>query len=139
MTLFECAKDGLPQLAERRLLADLQRWPLFFGTVVYSFESICIVGATHSDSLPCTVRGSRPRSCLHLLVLPSSPPCASLQVMPLMNEMREPRDFRRPLGVMNVGSAFVGVLLVLVGGVGYAAYGEAVKGSLTLNLDQTSM
>ncbi|XP_034255535.1 proton-coupled amino acid transporter 1 isoform X2 [Thrips palmi] len=102
VTLYECAKDGLPPLSERRLVAEWQRWPLFFGTVVYSFESICIV-------------------------------------MPLRNEMKNPRDFSRPLGVMNVGSVFIGVLLVSLGSVGYLKFGDAVKGSLTLNLEQTSV
>ena len=41
--MYECLKDGLPPLAERNLVADWYKWPLFFGTVVYSFESISIV------------------------------------------------------------------------------------------------
>lgn len=100
VTLYLCSKDGLPPLSERRLVADWNRWPLFFGTVVYSFEAICIV-------------------------------------MPLKNEMRNPKDFSRPLGVMNVGAVLTGVLLVSVGFIGYLKFGDAVKGSLTLNLDDS--
>lgn len=102
VTMYECAKDGLPPLSERRLVAEWQRWPLFLGTVVYSFESICIV-------------------------------------TPLKNEMSNPRDFSRPLGVMNVGSVFNGLLMVGLGSLGYLKYGDDVKGSLTLNVDQTTV
>ncbi|KAJ1525408.1 hypothetical protein ONE63_010222 [Megalurothrips usitatus] len=102
VTLYECTKDGLPPLSERRLLAEWHRWPLFFGTVVYSFESVGII-------------------------------------MQLKNEMGNPRDFSRPLGVMNVGSVVIGVLLVSVGSVGYLKFGDDVQGSLTLNLDQKSV
>ncbi|KAK3921177.1 Proton-coupled amino acid transporter-like protein [Frankliniella fusca] len=102
ITLYECAKDGLPPLSDRDLVADWRKWPLFFGTVVYSFEAICIV-------------------------------------MPLKNEMRNPHDFARPLGVMNVGAVFTGLLLVSVGFVGYLKFGDKVEGSLTLNLDNSAL
>lgn len=131
MTLYECAKDGLPPLSERRLVAEWQRWPLFFGTVVYSFESICIV------SLVAAVASKSVESEAHRCVTPG--PLWRVQVMPLRNEMRNPGDFSRPLGVMNVGSVFIGVLLVALGSLGYLKFGDGVMGSLTLNLEQTSM
>ena len=59
--------------------------------------------------------------------------------MPLKNEMKSPENFSNALGVLNVGSAMIVVLMTSLGSVGYLKFGEAVQGSLTLNLAQASM
>lgn len=43
ITLYACVRDGLPPVSERRLVADLNRLPLFFGTALYCFEAIAMV------------------------------------------------------------------------------------------------
>lgn len=55
-------------------------------------------------------------------------------VLPLKNAMRNPKDFSKPLGVLNVGMAFLTVMFVLFGVIGYWKFGDDVKSSLTLNL-----
>jgi len=54
--------------------------------------------------------------------------------MPLENNMKDGRQFYKPLGVFNVGMVIVTALYLLVGVSAYMKYGEDVKGSVTLNL-----
>lgn len=58
----------------------------------------------------------------------------TLQVLPLKNEMRNPEEFQKPLGVLNLGMVVVGGIFIVVGFLGYLKWGEDVAGSLTLNL-----
>uniref|UniRef100_A0A182N1B3 Amino acid transporter transmembrane domain-containing protein n=1 Tax=Anopheles dirus TaxID=7168 RepID=A0A182N1B3_9DIPT len=60
-------------------------------------------------------------------------------VLPLQNEMRQPGDFGKPFGVLNIGSAFILLLFTSFGFVGYWRWGEAVEGSLTLNLPDNEL
>ncbi|XP_055523880.1 proton-coupled amino acid transporter 1-like [Wyeomyia smithii] len=55
-------------------------------------------------------------------------------VLPLHNAMRNPDDFGRPLGVLNVGMAAVTLIFASLGFLGYLKWGDDVKSSLTLNL-----
>uniref|UniRef100_A0A182JIZ1 Amino acid transporter transmembrane domain-containing protein n=1 Tax=Anopheles atroparvus TaxID=41427 RepID=A0A182JIZ1_ANOAO len=55
-------------------------------------------------------------------------------VLPLQNEMQHPHDFRKPFGVLNVGMVIIVSLFTVFGFVGYLKWGEAVEGSMTLNL-----
>jgi proton-coupled amino acid transporter len=55
-------------------------------------------------------------------------------VLPLQNEMKNPHDFRRYFGVLNVGMAIVTTIFTCFGFIGYLKYGENVEGSLSLNL-----
>lgn len=55
-------------------------------------------------------------------------------VLPLKNAMREPTNFNRPQGVLNIGMTIVTTIFITVGFIGYLKYGEDVEGSLTLNL-----
>ncbi|CAH0402192.1 unnamed protein product [Chilo suppressalis] len=55
-------------------------------------------------------------------------------VLPLKNEMRNPEQFQKPLGVLNVSMVIVGSIFIVVGFLGYLQWGKAVQGSLTLNL-----
>lgn len=55
-------------------------------------------------------------------------------VLPLMNEMKQPRNFDRSVGVLNVGMTMVTLLFSFAGFFGYWKWGEEVGGSLTLNL-----
>uniref|UniRef100_A0A182KBU4 Amino acid transporter transmembrane domain-containing protein n=1 Tax=Anopheles christyi TaxID=43041 RepID=A0A182KBU4_9DIPT len=55
-------------------------------------------------------------------------------VLPLQNEMKHPADFGKPCGVLNIGSTFIILLFTSFGFAGYWRWGEAVQGSLTLNL-----
>uniref|UniRef100_A0A182JDX4 Amino acid transporter transmembrane domain-containing protein n=1 Tax=Anopheles atroparvus TaxID=41427 RepID=A0A182JDX4_ANOAO len=57
-------------------------------------------------------------------------------VLPLKNAMRKPRDFSRPLGVLNMGMTVVTLLFTTTGFLGYLKWGDTVQGSLTLNLPE---
>jgi proton-coupled amino acid transporter len=50
--------------------------------------------------------------------------------------MKKPEQFTKPFGVLNVGMAIIGSLLLVMGFFGYLKYGDEVEGSLTLNLPQ---
>jgi proton-coupled amino acid transporter len=53
--------------------------------------------------------------------------------------MRQPEQFTRKLGVLNIGMTIVTCLLITMGFLGYLKYGDNVQGSLTLNLPQQDM
>lgn len=55
-------------------------------------------------------------------------------VLPLKNSMRNPSNFSKPLGVLNVGVSMQTVLFLTLGIFGYWKYGDETEGSLTLNL-----
>lgn len=55
-------------------------------------------------------------------------------VLPLKNSMKNPSNFSRPLGVLNVGVSMHTVLFITLGVFGYWKYGDYAEGSLTLNL-----
>lgn len=57
-----------------------------------------------------------------------------MQVLPLKNEMKNPNNFNKPLGVLNVGMVIVGFMFVAIGFLSYLKYGDDVAGSVTLNL-----
>lgn len=59
-----------------------------------------------------------------------------LQVLPLEQEMKKPKQFSTAFGVLNVGMVIVTSLIVLTGFMGYLRFGDAVRGSLTLNLPE---
>jgi proton-coupled amino acid transporter len=55
-------------------------------------------------------------------------------VMPLENNMETPRKFIGIFGVLNQGMAFVTVLYIVLGFLGFLKYGEHTADSITLNL-----
>ncbi|GJQ88033.1 putative proton-coupled amino acid transporter [Trypoxylus dichotomus] len=55
-------------------------------------------------------------------------------VMPLENNMKTPQHFTGLCGVLNQGMAGVTLIYILIGFLGYFKYGNAVEGSITLNL-----
>ncbi|XP_031627301.1 proton-coupled amino acid transporter-like protein CG1139 [Contarinia nasturtii] len=55
-------------------------------------------------------------------------------VLPLKNAMKKPKLFARPSGVLNVGMVFVASLFVVFGFVSYWKWGDAINGTVTLNL-----
>ena len=57
-------------------------------------------------------------------------------VLPLENQMREPRALRGWTGVLNTSMVIVTCLYIAIGFFGYLKYGDAVEGSITLNLPQ---
>lgn len=54
--------------------------------------------------------------------------------MPLENEMKKPRAFIKPAGVLNIGMGINVVLYIAMGFFGYLKYGENSQGTITLNL-----
>lgn len=60
-------------------------------------------------------------------------------VLPLQNAMKNPSNFTRFFGVLNVGMVFVTAIYVSFGAIGYWKYGDATEGSLTLNLPTDEM
>jgi len=57
-------------------------------------------------------------------------------VLPLENQMREPRALRGWTGVLNTSMVIVTCLYIAIGFFGYLKYGDDVQGSITLNLPQ---
>ncbi|VVC39501.1 Amino acid transporter, transmembrane domain [Cinara cedri] len=57
-------------------------------------------------------------------------------VLPLEQEMKNPKQFSTVFGVLNVGMVIVTSLIMLTGFMGYLRFGDAVRGSLTLNLPE---
>lgn len=57
-------------------------------------------------------------------------------VMPVENEMKNPKHFLGCPGVLNITMALVSTLYAIVGLFGYLKYGEDVNGSITLNLPE---
>lgn len=55
-------------------------------------------------------------------------------VLPIQREMKEPKHFAKPMGVLNVGMTIVTCLFVTLGFLAYLQYGENIQGSVTLNL-----
>lgn len=57
-----------------------------------------------------------------------------MQVLPLENEMKNPKKFGSMFGVLNSSMIPISFLYTLVGILGYLKYGENTKGSITLDL-----
>lgn len=60
-------------------------------------------------------------------------------VMPVENEMKNPQRFLGCPGVWNTSMVIVITLFGVVGFFGYVHYGDAAKGSVTLNLPEDHM
>lgn len=60
-----------------------------------------------------------------------------VQVLPLKNEMKNPKNFNKPFGVLNVGMVIVSFMFVAIGFLSYLKYGARIDGSVTLNLDSS--
>ncbi|KAF7417578.1 hypothetical protein HZH68_000231 [Vespula germanica] len=58
-------------------------------------------------------------------------------IMPLENEMKTPRHFTAPCGILNIGMGIIVILYAGMGFCGYIRYGSDIKGSITLNLSST--
>lgn len=55
-------------------------------------------------------------------------------IMPLENEMKTPKAFIKPFGVLNIAMAIIVLLYSGMGLCGYIRFGDEIKGSITLNL-----
>ncbi|KAI4470928.1 amino acid transporter [Holotrichia oblita] len=55
-------------------------------------------------------------------------------IMPLENEMKTPKAFGGNIGVLNIAMSVIVTLYVGMGLLGYLAYGDKAKGSITLNI-----
>ena len=113
--IFYYLLQDIPLVSERKGFATWGQLPLYFGTAIYAFEGIGIV-------------------------------------LPLENFMKTPSDmkvnFKKTTyfsfkfhiilqgwnGVLNTSMTIVSCLYIAVGFFGYLKYGEAVTGSITLNL-----
>lgn len=59
-----------------------------------------------------------------------------LQVVPLGNEMRRPREYLGLTGVLNRGMVPIVLLYIFLGFFGYLKYGSGAEASITLNLPE---
>lgn len=59
--------------------------------------------------------------------------------MPLENEMKNPKDFRGPTGILNRSMCLVVALYIGLGLSGYLKYGSTIKSTITLNLPQDDL
>ena len=62
-----------------------------------------------------------------------------LQVLPIENQMRYPKDMGGINGVLNTSMTLVVALYVAMGFYGYLKYGEEIAASITLNLPPEDM
>lgn len=60
-------------------------------------------------------------------------------MLPLENEMKTPKAFGGTFGVLNKAMVVIVFLYVGMGFFGYLNYGDAIKGSITLNLPPEDM
>ncbi|XP_076755224.1 proton-coupled amino acid transporter-like protein acs [Xylocopa sonorina] len=60
-------------------------------------------------------------------------------ILPLENEMKRPKMFMRPLGVLNVGMGIIVFLYTALGFFGYIRYGKDIEGSITFNLGEPAI
>ncbi len=54
--------------------------------------------------------------------------------MPLYKSMKEPKNFGKPFGVLNIAIVIVMAFYFMIGFLGYVQYGDDVKASITLSL-----
>lgn len=54
--------------------------------------------------------------------------------MPLENEMKNPKSFMKPFGVLNVAMSIIVTMYATLGFFGYIRFGKDIEGSITLNL-----
>lgn len=59
--------------------------------------------------------------------------------MSLYKAIRDPRQFHRPLGVLNVGLAIIIAFYFSIGFFGYVQFGAAIAGTITVNLPAEPM
>ncbi|XP_076161509.1 proton-coupled amino acid transporter-like protein acs [Ptiloglossa arizonensis] len=55
-------------------------------------------------------------------------------IMPLENEMKKPKNFIKPFGVLNIGMGVIVILYTAMGFFGYIRYGGQIEGSITFSL-----
>lgn len=55
-------------------------------------------------------------------------------IMPLENEMKTPRSFMKPCGVLNIAMSVIITMYAALGFFGYIRFGNQIAGSITLNL-----
>ncbi|XP_032673005.1 proton-coupled amino acid transporter-like protein CG1139 isoform X2 [Odontomachus brunneus] len=60
-------------------------------------------------------------------------------IMPLENEMKTPKSFMKPFGVLNASMSIIIVLYAAMGFFGYIRYGSHIDGSITLSLPTQEM
>ncbi|KAL7078384.1 hypothetical protein ACQ4LE_002434 [Meloidogyne hapla] len=60
-------------------------------------------------------------------------------VLPLENKLKKPSQMVGPFGILSVGIAVVSIVLALSGFLGLIAFGENVRGSITLNMPKDNI
>lgn len=63
----------------------------------------------------------------------------NFQIVALENEMKNPADYRKPLGVFNLSLIVIVVSDILIGFWGYAKWGNHTLGVVSGNLPESSM
>lgn len=118
--LYYCSID-IPSISTRVAIGHWTTIPLFFGTSIFSFEGISLVSFIYYKIYL--------KKCLFSTRFLT-------QVLPLQQEMKNPKQFSTMFGALNVGMGIVTGLIILTGFMGYLKFGDAVRGSLTLNLPE---
>lgn len=57
----------------------------------------------------------------------------------LENNMKTPKNFVKPYGVLNIGMVIITILYISMGFIGYWRYGDDSLPSITLNLPRDEM
>jgi proton-coupled amino acid transporter len=58
-------------------------------------------------------------------------------ILPMENEMKNPRDLIRPMGVLHTGMVIVSSVFAATGFYGYLKFGDGVRQTITLNMPRT--
>lgn len=107
---------------------------------IFAFFAYVIVGffMARSDLLPIATTerekfGDISEIPLYLGIVIFATSAVSI-VIPLQNEMENPKSFTKRFGTLNIAYSLVVVTYAAIGTMGYLKYGDCVHPTITLNL-----
>ncbi|KPI91888.1 Proton-coupled amino acid transporter 4 [Papilio xuthus] len=116
------------------LWGSAETFPLFFGTILFALTA---VGVTyHKDCVRLPRLTKPPRDWICPMCMGKIPHTDNTHkpVIALENNMKTPKAFGRPCGVLNTGMTFIVLLYVAVGALGYVFCVSNCSDSITLDL-----
>ncbi|KAI4471687.1 amino acid transporter [Holotrichia oblita] len=122
ITLYYISVD-LRDFKSFSFIASINTLPLFMAVALYTFDCMSLVSHNFGPKLGKCI------NCLYLLV----------KVLPLRNEMDNPKRLVGLFGVMNMGFLIVTPIVVSLGFLAYLKYGDEIQGTIFLNLPENDI